>query len=149
MWADEYDINTTQLSLKDAHVVLTGTHEGHPFVLEGDVDSVSVQSKSRHDRYFDSRIIKDAAEYRLNFKPDSNGVAYTIKTRPVRVERTARVQATDRTVESIENARVVAGAPSNAKFRYSNIMRDDEGLQIKPWDAPRPVDVEFYWVDHA
>lgn len=148
MWPDDFDIDTTLLALDDAKVVLTGKHNGESFVLEGDIGSIAIQQKSKRESW-SNRILPPPSEYRLTFKPQHDGVAYTVKTKPVRVERTARTEATDRTVESIESARVRVGAPKTAKFRYSNILLGDAEMQVKPWDEPRPVEVEFYWVDDA
>lgn len=68
------------------------------------------------------------------------------KTKQVKVGRTARIEASDRTAEALEKARRLIGAPKFARFRVEPYQwGGGSELVIESFTVPRPVGVEFYW----
>ena len=65
------------------------------------------------------------------------------------VEITARVRSYDSTLEAFEDTRARAGVPVDAKVRVleSNSINFGGMGQIVFVDAPKPVLLEFKWVD--
>lgn len=145
----EIDSNTTveTVDLSEGVVSLKGTtRSGKGYELSGDVNEVNiVVQKSKPAFYSDKYLpIREDSTYWLKFKiKEATGVAYTVQLDTVDVERTARVQADDRTTKAVNAARVLAGVPEDAKFRFD--YRYDKDL--RGLDEPQPVDVQFVWIE--
>lgn len=140
---------THQVDLEDGKVTVTGNAGGHPITLEGKIKNCTLKvERSRDDSEYFGRpfLFVNNERYFLEFDV-VDGTAYTIKTAPrVAVERTARIEAVDRTVEALEKARGQAGAPKNARFTLSRMLDRTAELQV---GKPTPIVVEFYWSEHV
>lgn len=138
-----------EISLSDGHVTFDGvTVHGAKFDLDADVEAVYIVSVVDDDvrEYFsDTRFIPTSnQEFYLKFKIKDNGEQYRVQVETVDVERTVRVAASDRTTKAIEAARVLAGVPEDAKFRFD--YRYDGG-ELRKLDEAQPVDVQFVWME--
>jgi hypothetical protein len=137
-----------RVNLENGKVTVTGDADGHPVVLEGNIKDVSLNVERDFDDVdFDSLrySLLSRERYSLEFQRNDEGVAYTIKYKPITVTHSARVEATDRTVEAFEKAREQAGAPKNAKVRVGDFQSLSNELTVTPLAKAQPIMVEFTW----
>lgn len=153
--------STKTLQLTDGHIVVSGIYKDRPIEFHADVESLDIDHEAEyHDvSNWDAVCIKTFPVWeqvhaiaKLKIKDDGRwGKIKYMDVERVRVGRTARIEAEDRTVAALEAARVRAGVPEKAKYRLSDgpqYFHEGE-LTIRPWDEPRPVSVEFYWEDEV
>lgn len=139
----------SRVNLEGAELTLTGNADGQNITLTGKVKNVRLNVDHGYEHYRPfygiDKIVRDTSRYSIEFDRDDEGVAYKMQVKGIDVTRTARIEASDRTAEAIEKARVRAGAPEKAKFRINDFGRMTDELVIEYLDKPSPVMVEFYW----
>lgn len=139
------DLSTGVVSLKGT------TLSGKGYEISGDVEEVNivVSRDDSYSRFYSDKYtpVKEESEYWLKFKikddTDTGSYAYKVQLETVDVERTARVEASDRTTKAVNAARVLAGVPEDAKFRFDYRYDGD----LRGLDEPQPVDVQFVWTE--
>ena len=131
--------------------------DGKTCVFEGTARFATLETEHNYDNVHSDQLLDSARIFKNSTTTTLttelvDGWNVTVKE-PVEKEvfHTATVEADDRTVEAIERARVLAGAPSNAKIRVGNAMNyyGSGELVVENLDEPNPIQVEFRWREGA
>lgn len=138
-----------QSNFPSGDLTYTFTRDGQRYTVTSQVKSGSFVVETDDTIYFTDKFYRNDEEKFLRFDVDE----YTLQVDDIKgvvVHRTARIEAADRTVEALEKARRLAGAPTKAKFRIESfyVGQNELGqnkLVIENIDEPSPVMVEFYW----
>ena len=143
-------MNSMDLYLEDAAVEIKGRNsKGQEVTVKGAVYNVVVEVEYQEDKVevFPDYKLYSAGEPEvwIRFKVKEGKYSTFVSKTPIKVTHTARIEAADQTAKAVEEARLKAGVPEHAKFRFDLFRNNGGELTDRSLDKPTAVTVEFMW----